>query len=541
MVGDLLRESLLVEAADGSEIYARERRPQRGVSLRGAGASSTILDSTSGRVIGTVDGVRVLHECHPGAIYLHQGRQYLVRELDLDGARVLAEAVRVDYFTTPLTEKETEILEVLDEQSHGPLAARLGRLLVSERVVGFQRKKVQGQEVIDQHSLELPPVRYETVGLWWLAPKAIQKTLEEREEHFMGSLHAAEHAAISLFPLHALCDRGDIGGISMPRNAQTRCGCVFIYDGHPGGVGIAARGYRELPQLLERVLGLLESCGCDEGCPSCVQSPKCGNGNRPLDKEGAAHLLRLLLDREPAVEEVVAPEMAPIEPETELALEASGPRRYDEHGRIGEAPSTNDLDAGEGPVPSLAPSTARRRADNRAFWAYLDEPEPGPLPETAEREAAVAKPPPAGVETPAKAPAPAPPRGRVAPSPVRTDVRDTILFDLETRRSAGEVGGWSRAYRMQVAIGVVLHLEEGRFETFGEEGVADLIARLEEADLVVGFNVKKFDYAVLNGYTGIDYVRRLPTLDLLEEVERRLGFRVGMGHLAEETLGDSKS
>ncbi len=549
VVGELLRESLLVEAADGSEIYARERRPQRSVSLRGAGSSSTILDSASGRVIGTVDGVRVLHECHPGAIYLHQGRQYLVRELDLDGARVHAEQVRVDYFTTPLTEKETEILEVLDERTHGPLTARLGRLLVSERVVGFQRKKIQGQVVVDQHVLELPPVRYETVGLWWLAPRAIQATLEQRESHFMGSLHAAEHAAISLFPLHALCDRGDVGGISMPRHPQTRCGCVFIYDGHPGGVGIAARGYRQLPELLERVVGLLEGCGCEEGCPSCVQSPKCGNGNRPLDKEGAAHLLRLLLGREEAVEEVVAPEMAPIEAGVELELDEPGPRRFDEHGRIGASKPGEDSaeppEPGGGSVPETSAEPARReprepgrrvaRAGNRAFWAYLEDPEPAPLATTPSVES---------TDEVAPAPARTPVGDRAAPASrpaSKTAVRDTVLFDLETVRSAAEVGGWSKAYRMQVAIGVVLHLEEGRFETFGEERIKDLIARLETADLVVGFNIRKFDYAVLNGYTGIDYARRLPTLDLLEEVERRLGFRVGMGHLAEETLGDAKS
>ncbi len=567
VVGELLRESELVESADGAEIYARERRPQRGVSLRGTGASSTIIDRASRRVIGTVDGVRVLHECHPGAIYLHQGRQYLVRELDLDGARVHAEPVRVDYFTTPLTEKETEIREVLDEQRHGPLEARLGRLLVSERVVGFQRKKIQGQAVLDQQALDLPPVRYETVGLWWLAPRAIEQTLDERERHFMGSLHAAEHAAISLFPLHALCDRGDIGGISLPRHPQTRCGCVFIYDGHPGGVGIAARGYRDLPKLLERVLGLLEGCACDDGCPSCVQSPKCGNGNRPLDKAGAAQLLKILLGREAAVEEVVAPEMAAIEPDRGPALEPPGARRFDERGRIGSqesdptgnagedlAPSRRAPDVGEGPAPSERaggveprPHDRERWDSERAFWSYLDEPEPKPLRRADETSASGEISSGARREanrTPAATAYPTP--VAVPPAPIRrpatpSAVQNSVLFDLETHRSAAEVGGWGKAYRMRMAIGVVLHLEEGRFEGFGEDRVAELIARLEAADLVIGFNVKKFDYAVLNGYTGIDYVRRLPTLDLLEEVHRGLGRRVGLAQLAEETLGDSKS
>jgi DEAD/DEAH box helicase domain-containing protein len=297
-VGELLRERELTESAEGHELYARRRRPQRRVSLRGSSDTATILDSRSGKVIGTVDGVRVRHECHPGAVYLHAGRQFLVKELDLEEDKVHAEPVKLDYFTTPLTEKETEILEVVRERQDGPLQAWLGRLLVTEWVVGFERKRIQGQEVIDQHTLELPPVQFETVGLWWVAPKEIEMSLKGREEHFMGALHAAEHAAISLFPLLAICDRGDIGGISIPMHPQVRSGCVFIYDGHAGGVGIAARGFEQLPVLLARVLELVESCDCEAGCPSCIQSPKCGNGNRPLDKKGAARLIRLLLGYE---------------------------------------------------------------------------------------------------------------------------------------------------------------------------------------------------------------------------------------------------
>ncbi len=540
VVGELLRENRLVEAADGSELYSRERRPQRGVSLRGAGSSSTIIDSSSHRVIGTVDGVRVLHECHPGAIYLHQGRQYLVRELDLDASKVHAEPVNVDYFTTPLTEKETEIRELLEERQEGPLAMRLGRLQITERVVGYQRKKIQGQIVLDQHSLDLPPVRYETVGLWWLAPRAIEKTLEEAGEDFMGSLHASEHAAISLFPLHALCDRGDIGGISLPRHHQTLCGCVFIYDGHPGGVGITARGYRDLPRLLERVLGLLEDCGCEIGCPSCIQSPKCGNGNRPLDKAGAAHLLRILLGKEEAIEEVSAPEMAAIEAPVEPVLEPPAPRRFDESGLVG-MPEIEP----RAPVEPRVASRLRDRDSERAFWAYLDEPEAPILPvESLPTESLPSKSLP--TESPPPPPAAGVPKETVHAEsiklPVRlAQVRNTVLFDLETKRSASEVGGWGRAYRMLVAIGVVLHLEEGRFEVFDEERVPELIASLEAADLVIGFNIKRFDYSVLNGYTGIDYVRRLPTLDLLDEIHRRAGFRVGLAHLGEETLGHGKS
>ncbi|HEY0782421.1 MAG TPA: Zn-binding domain-containing protein, partial [Thermoanaerobaculia bacterium] len=168
---------------------------------------------------------------------------------------------------------------MLQERHDGPLRAWLGRLKVTERVVGFERKRIQGQETIDQLPLDLPPVEYETVGLWWQAPRAFEESLKRAGENWMGALHASEHAAISLFPLLALCDRGDIGGISYSFHPQIGSGAVFIYDGHPGGVGIAAAGYADLDALLPQVLALVSGCPCETGCPSCVQSPKCGNGN----------------------------------------------------------------------------------------------------------------------------------------------------------------------------------------------------------------------------------------------------------------------
>jgi DEAD/DEAH box helicase domain-containing protein len=530
LVGDLLRRHELVESAETGELHSARRRPHREVSLRGTGGTTTILDATSGAVVGTVDGVRVLHECHPGAIYLHAGRQFLVRELDLEKDRVHAEPVREEYFTTPLTEKETEILEVLGESRDGALAAGLGRLRVTERVIGYERKSLQGQEPIDRHGLSLPPVRFETVGLWWRAPKEMEETLKLEEEHFMGALHAAEHAAISLLPLHALCDRGDIGGISIPFHPQIGCGCVFIYDGHPGGIGIAARAFEDLPEVLAKVRALLAGCGCEAGCPSCVQSPKCGNGNRPLDKEGAGRLLRMLLGEEeprvaPAGEpppiEVVKPEEEDEEP-VPLRQVWNPPGSPDptvaDTGPAAAPPVDRSIAAGPEPATAPAPPPAEK-SDTAPAPVFAG---PGP-------RALVERTPVGPVPGPRPVP---PPRGRV---------RNTVLFDLETQRSAAEVGGWGKSYRMLVAIGVVCHLEEGRFEVFTEEGVGDLIARLEAAERVVGFNVKRFDYQVLSGYTGIDYERRLPTLDLLDEIWRRTGFRLGLGHLAKETLGVDKS
>ncbi len=511
-VEKLLDQGHLLTSADGDEIFCLRRRPQRFINLRGTGETFAIL--AGGRTIGTVDGVRVLHECHPGAVYLHAGRQYLVEALEREERRVQAVAADLDYFTTPLTEKETEILEVLEERREGPLQAWLGRLKVTERVVGFERKRIYGQETIDQTPLDLPPVEFETVGLWWAAPRAIEETLRRNGEHFLGSLHASEHAGISLFPILALCDRGDIGGISYPLHPQMGCGAVFIYDGHPGGVGIAARGFADLRDLLGRVRALVESCPCETGCPSCVQSPKCGNGNRPLDKPGAARALRLLLGVEAAAvgwgEGV------------EVSLTALKTQLHRDVGRSGgilartvenRSPSPASLERGpggevsEGMPPDESANLETIPAQSSLFQRALSF--------FFRRER---------------------PREREAPREPRT-----ILFDLETLRSAADVGGWRQVHRMGVAIGVVCHLEEDRFEVFSESQVRALVETLKSASLVIGYNSRCFDYQVLSGYTGEDYSRLLPTLDLLEDVHSRLGFRVGMGHLALETLGTPKS
>ncbi len=479
-------------APPGGEIYCLRRHPQRLVNLRGGGSTLAILDGR-GRTIGTVDGVRALHECHPGAVYLHAGRQYLVEALEREERRVRAAAADLDYFTTPITEKQTEILEVLRRQDGDPLAACLGRLKVTEWVVGFERKRVHGQETIDQTPLDLPPVEFETVGLWWQAPRHFEETLRRAGEHFLGALHASEHAAISLFPLLALCDRGDIGGISYPFHPQVGCGAVFIYDGHPGGVGITARGYEDLSGLLDRVHQLVAGCPCETGCPSCIQSPKCGNGNRPLDKPGALRILRLLLGRESAVIAPVAPlpvgfaAAALAAPRDEAAVEESPPAAAEQEAEVGW-----------------------RRA---RLPAIRQDEELAALPNGL---------------SPAQAQ-----RHRECPL--------TVLFDVETLRSAADVGGFGNCHRMGLAIAVACFLEEGRFVAYGEKEVQDLVAALRQATLVVGFNIKRFDYGVLAGYTGEDYCRTLPTFDLLEDLHRRLGFRVGLGRLAGDTLGAAKS
>ena len=507
-LGELVDDGDLLESADGQELFCVRKRPHRSVSLRGSGRSFVIrLGDKDGEVIGTVDGTRALRECHPGAVYLHAGRQFLVQELDLENRCAVVGREDLDYFTSPLADKETEILEVLDQRSDGPLHAWLGRVRVREKVVGFERKRLHGQkshgqqgqgaQVQSRHPLDLPPSEFETVGLWWSAGRHLQASLEEREEHFMGGLHACEHAAISLMPTLTLCDRGDIGGISHPFHPQLGTGAVFLYDGHSGGVGIADEAFLQLPELLRRVQGLLEKCPCEGGCPSCIQSPKCGNGNRPLDKAGALRLTRLLLGREEAVR--------PADPPPQILL---GTPRREVSGEADEVPGTSREVSNEA---DEVPGTSREASSEV----------PGTLSGTLSDEVSN--------EVPGTS-------REVSGGPPMT-----VLFDVETRRSAKEVGGWGNAHRMGVAIAVACFLEENRFEVYTEDRVWDLTAALRSARLVVGFNIVGFDYKVLNGYTGEDYSRSVTTLDLLQDIHQRLGKRLSLSHLCQETLGSDKT
>ncbi len=498
VVGELLGCGELARRAEDDSIVSMARRPQRRVSLRGTGASFAIVDATRGGTVGTIDGARVFAECHPGAIYLHAGRQYAVRDLDLDHAIVHVEPAAVDWYTTPRSEKETEILEVLAECASGSLRGGFGRLKVTERVVGYERRRTHLAEAIDVQPLDLPPSIYETQGLWFLSPPDAERDFAAEGIHLLGALHACEHATIGLFPLVALCDRSDLGGISLTHHPQLGGAGVFVYEGHVGGVGIAKRGFAALPDLLARVADLIERCPCDEGCPACIQSPKCGNGNRPLDKAGAVVLLRKLLEDARAPDEAARP---PSPPGAEIGRFAGG---------TGQKLPLNER-AEDSP-----------RSASRSIPRLGGRTEPTEVSVERQRSATES--------------------ARSRSEPRSGEGREgTVLFDIETLRSAEEVGGWNKAHRMGVALAVALRLEEGKFETFFERDVEGLIALLKGAGLVVGYNSRRFDYAVLSGYTGEDYRRTLPTLDLLESLHRQLGFRVGLDHVARETLGHGKT
>jgi len=297
------REGGLLLDGSGTRWHTLHRNPHRELSLRGIGESYRIVDG-AGRTIGTVDGVRVHRECHEGAVYLQQGVTYEVEEVSHRDLVVKARARSVDHYTEVRAEKETEILAVLERRlTAAGVRLSLGRLKVTERIHGYVKKSLRGGQVLSEHPLEAPPLVFETEGFWVALPPGLEGACARKGLHFMGGIHAFEHALIGIFPLRALSDRWDLGGISYPHHPQVEGPAVFVYDGYPGGVGLSRKGYALFEELLQATALLLRDCPCEGGCPACVQSPKCGSGNKPLDKAGArltAEVLAGLAEAEPA-------------------------------------------------------------------------------------------------------------------------------------------------------------------------------------------------------------------------------------------------
>jgi DEAD/DEAH box helicase domain-containing protein len=258
------------------------------------------VEAATGRLLGTVDASSAHTAVHDGAVHLHQGRTYLVRRLDLEDGVALVERAEPPYST--MARDTTEIRVLSDELAEpwGEARIHFGSVEVTHQVVSFLRRRLLTGEVLGESKLDLPPRTLRTRAVWWTVTDAQLDAAGVHPEDLPGALHAAEHAAIGLLPLFATCDRWDIGGVSVPLHADTGLPTVFVYDGHPGGAGFAERAYRTARAWLTATREAIASCACDFGCPSCVQSPKCGNGNDPLDKAAAVRLLTCLLAPPPA-------------------------------------------------------------------------------------------------------------------------------------------------------------------------------------------------------------------------------------------------
>ena len=269
--------------------------PAARISLRSAGLDSVlVVEAHSGSVLGIVERERAYSTVHPGAVYLHLGEAYLVSELDLAAGAALAAPFSGDWYTQAKKDTTTAIEQELLVGQHPGVELLFGSVSVTEHVVGYQRKATRDGAVLETVPLDLPPATFETEAVWFVPSEQTLAGLE-RMPKLLSSLHAAEHALIALLPLFAMCDRWDIGGLSTNVHFQTKAPTVFVYDGHPGGVGIAERGFAVFAEWVAATERLLAGCPCERGCPSCVQSPKCGNLNEMLDKAGALQLLRRML------------------------------------------------------------------------------------------------------------------------------------------------------------------------------------------------------------------------------------------------------
>jgi DEAD/DEAH box helicase domain-containing protein len=268
--------------------------PAGRISLRSASTDAiAVVDSADGEILGQIESERVFATAHPGAIYLHLGNAYEVEQLDLQARRVVISEARGDYYTQPKLDSETFIEETRERRELLGVTLNFGIVSVMEHVIAYQRKRLADHSVIDLHSLDLPEQNFVTQALWY--------EFDERRfegmpiEELVSALHASEHAQIAVLPLIAMCDRWDIGGLSTNYHHQTGRPTIFIYDGHPGGIGITKQGFAQFERLVGDARGLVAECRCESGCPSCVQSPKCGNLNESLSKSGAIELMGKML------------------------------------------------------------------------------------------------------------------------------------------------------------------------------------------------------------------------------------------------------
>jgi DEAD/DEAH box helicase domain-containing protein len=276
--------------------WARTDRASDHVDLRGSGGGVfRVVEQATGRVLGTVDAAAVDRSLHEGAVYVHQGSTYLVRRLDLEEHVGLVERAEPDWTTVARSVTDVRLLETERSDRWGAVEVAFGTVRVTTQVVSFLRRRLGSGEVLGEEPLELPARDLTTKAVWWTAPAEVLEAAGVAPADLPGALHAAEHAAIGLLPLLATCDRWDVGGVSTALHPDTGQPTVVVHDGHPGGAGFAERGHAVLARWLTATEQAVSACECSDGCPSCVQSPKCGNGNEPLDKAGALEVLRMLL------------------------------------------------------------------------------------------------------------------------------------------------------------------------------------------------------------------------------------------------------
>jgi DEAD/DEAH box helicase domain-containing protein len=291
VINELVTEGKLTPGRRGDIWFSGSRSPHREVGIRAIGEPFDIIDE-SGKAIGELSGMRIFRDTFPGAIYLHRGRQYHVTELDIERKKVICRGVDVNYYTQALSKEDTEVMEEKEIGTYRSLSIHWGTLRMTQKITGYEKKRIFDRVRLSRHSLDMPDYIFETEGLWIKIDKAIRTVIESESFDLAGTLHAVEHTAIACIPLFALCDRGDIGGLSYTLYPEFKQPVIFVYDGYEGGIGLTRRIMEMIGDWLMATFRIIDECPCEEGCPACVQDPQCGSANQPLDKEGARHLLR---------------------------------------------------------------------------------------------------------------------------------------------------------------------------------------------------------------------------------------------------------
>ena len=517
LIATLEENGELLKSGDGDAWYSNRKRPQRYVDLRGSGDTYTIVHGESGDTIGEIDAFRAFKETHPGAIYLHMGTTYQVTHLDLGTKTAKAVPAKGDYYTRAMAHKDTEILTIYEEKYINNTLVCTGRVKVTEQVTGYEKWTIYGKKRLNRFKLDLPPIIFESDGIWFRIPKEISESVESKFMHFMGGIHAVEHAAIGIFPLLVLTDRNDLGGISTPFHPQLDGPAVFIYDAVSGGAGLVRQAFKSAKKLLEYTLSAIKDCTCENGCPSCVHSPKCGSGNRPIDKAAAVFVIRQMLNPDNR-------DMPSLDGGVISNLPLGQPR----------ITPLNNIDTNIiGIIPEDEPFEPPRNLDHR--FAGLAEDNESEIIQRAGKKSIqrLRRKRRKGILGDAYS------ENESAGKDSEHNFRYAVL-DIETQRSAQEVGGWHRADLMRVSCVVLYDSKTHEYLEFMENQVQDLIGMLTEFDVIVGFNIKRFDYKVLSGYTNYDF-KTLATLDILEDVHAHLGYRLSLDHLAGVTLGTQKT
>lgn len=301
--GDLIRKT------SRGWVYSGRCRAADAVRLDGI-PGSTFRVMCHGRLLETLDRSQAYREAHKGAIMLHQGETYIVNEIDLETHTARVTETDVDYYTQPLKEVDLSIIETLETRQVQGAQCAFGEVEVTERYTGYKIKRKD--TIIGMEPLDLPPITFRTKAFWVIPAADTGQRIAHSDLDLAGGLHGAEHAIIALMPLHVMCDRWDIGGLSSPSFGENCEPTVFVYDGYEGGIGLAEKAYEILPDVFSSAHELVRDCGCDEGCPSCIYSPKCGNDNQPLDKVATTLILRDLSRNPENAGPVFSPEVSEI-------------------------------------------------------------------------------------------------------------------------------------------------------------------------------------------------------------------------------------